>query len=95
MKTIDNFCKVNNLQSVSIRYKHQFGCCKRKGYDVVNPSNNAILVSFEPVYYSNGDKYHLRNVHHNYTGLRYCKRITTKFLENNINVNETSFFRLA
>jgi hypothetical protein len=93
MKTISEYCEVNNLKLVTIRYKHQFGYCKRKGYDIINPSNNAILVSFEPVNYSD-DKWYLRNVHHNYNGPRYAKRITSKLLSF-INPSETSFFRFA
>jgi len=94
MKTLELFCKINNLKLVEIRYKHQFGYCSRKGYDIINPLNNAILVSFEPVYYSSGDRWHLCHVHHNYRGPRYAKRITSKLLSF-INPAETSFFRFA
>ena len=94
MKYLNDFCKANNLKLVSIRYKHQFGYCKRKGYDIVNPSNNAILASFEPCNYSNGDKWYLRNKHDNYKGPRYCKRITKNILSY-INPAESSFIYSA
>ena len=94
MKTIKEFCEKNNLKFVLIRYNNGFGYCTRKGIDIINPSNNDILASFEPVYYSNGDKWYLRNRHNNYLGPLYFKRITKKSLSF-INPFETSFFRLA
>jgi hypothetical protein len=94
MKSLSKFAAENNLKVVPIRYRHGFGYCKRKGYDLINDKGH-ILASFEPVEYLSGDKWYLRDVHHNYNGQRYIKRITYNFLKSNINPTETSFTHLA
>ena len=91
MKQLTQFATINNLKVQPVRYRHQFGHCKRNGYDLLT-QDNKILASFEPCEYSNGDKWYLRNVHEQYSGPRYITRITTKFLTENINVSANSFF---
>ncbi len=92
MKTLLSFAAKNNLVVLPIRYKHQFGYCKRKGYDLLT-KDGYILASFEPTQFnSTNEKWYLRNVHENYNGKRYISRITEKFLSENINVESKSFF---
>ena len=43
-----NFAEKHNLKVVPIRYRHQMGYCKRKGFDLVNPVSKEIVISFEP-----------------------------------------------
>lgn len=78
MKTIDLFCVDKNLKCVEIRYRHQFGYIKRKGFDLID-DNGYIKASFEPVDYSNGDKWHLRNGKSELGS--YFKRISKSVLE--------------
>ena len=92
MKTLENYCKNKGLKLVAVRYRHQFGYLKRKGFDIIKPSTNEILVSFEPK--NIGEKWYLRTVHNNYKGTRYINRITEKFLNENITPYENSFFRI-
>lgn len=89
MKTLIEFCSKNGLTLTPIKYRHQFGYCKRKGYDITR--GQKIIASFEPCEFSNGEKWYLRNTHENCTGPRYFKRITPKSLEN-LNPAANSFF---
>ena len=92
MKALQNFAEANNLQIIPIKYRHQFGYVRRKGYDLVkNDGSKQILASFEPCEYSNGDKWYIRNTHEQYKGPRYFKRITPAVLIN-INPAALSFF---
>lgn len=79
MKTLNNYAAEHGLTVRVIRYRHQFGYCKRKGYDLVNKAGH-ILISLEPCDYSNGDKWHIRNSHKGYNGPSYIKRISRAFL---------------
>jgi hypothetical protein len=78
MKSLHKFAAENNLQVKQIRYRHQFGYCKRKGFDLVK--DNFIVISFEPCDYSNGDKWLIRNKPKGFIGDMWISRITTKFL---------------
>lgn len=80
MKKLEKFCLDNNLTLMKVKYRHQFGYCRRVGYDIVKPATQEILCSFEPVEYTSGDRWYLRNVHKGFKGPRYCKRISKKIL---------------
>lgn len=80
MKTISNFCAAKRLTSIEISYKCNGVKLKRKGIDIVN-SENKILYSFEPVTYSNGDKWFLRHGKSKANNV-YFKRITLNVLFN-------------
>jgi len=89
MKALNDFAQKNGLKVEKINYSFQGLKIKRKGFDLVNKAGR-IIASFEPVFYSNGDKYFLK------TGeakKRYCKRISKGFL-NTLNVNFDSFIYL-
>ena len=80
MKTIKKFCSVKNYKYVKITYNTNGMKLKRKGFDIFD-NDNKILFSFEPVNYSNGDKWILRHGKSK-DNQRYFKRITTKTLFN-------------
>jgi hypothetical protein len=90
MKTLQQFCEEKGLVLVPIRYRHQFGYMKRKGFDICKP-NGEILVAFEPIDFSTG-KWLLRNTYRGYSGPYYTNRITKKFLSG-IDVNGYGIIR--
>lgn len=94
MKNLIQFCEANGLELVPVTYRSNGIKNKRKGYDIVRPSDRAILVSFEPKDYRSGEKWHVRNSYAGYafTGER-LHRITPAHLEA-IDVNSDSFFKL-
>lgn len=77
-KHLIEFVKAHNLKLAKVRYKHQFGYCKRKGWDILNEHNH-ILASFEPIEFSDA-RWYLRNRHAEYTGLEYVKSISKSVL---------------
>lgn len=92
MKTLTLYAKTNNLELVKIKYK-AFGKYSI-GFDLIKPETREIIASFEPVYYTNGDRWFLRNSHNNYIGKRYFKRLDKNALIN-IQPNETSYMLLS
>ena len=92
-KCLRDFCTENNLNLIIIRYKTGFGYVKRRGFDLVNPKNNQIIASFEPINYSDKTKWFLRHVHRNYKGERYFLNLCKSALKN-INPLESSFFQI-
>jgi len=80
MIAIENFCAVKRYKSELITYRCNGIKLKRKGIDIIN-SENKILFSFEPVNYSNGDKYFLRHGKSKDKKV-YFKRITLNVLFN-------------
>lgn len=90
MKSLKTFAAENNLIVSPVRYRHQFGYCKRKGYDLCRPDGK-ILAAFEPIELSDA-KWYIRDKHEGYNGKRYINRITLKFLRGNINPEANSFF---
>lgn len=80
MKAIENFCKIKNYKCVKIPYRCNSKKLKRKGIDIID-NNNKILFSFEPVSYSNGDKWLLIHGKSN-DNKRYFKKITLNVLFN-------------
>lgn len=55
MKTIIDFCKKYNLEFREVRFKAHGSTSK--GYDIYNPNTKCILITIEPVNYSNGDRW--------------------------------------
>ena len=83
MKALQKFCNessiYNNgkcLRVEKINYHSNGFKLKRCGYDIVDKDNN-ILLSFEPVNYSNGDKWFLKSG----IGQRYAKRLSMIYLK--------------
>lgn len=89
MKTLTDFANANNLTVIQINYYSQGIKIRRKGYDLCRKTGD-IIISFEPCYYSNGDKWFLRNTGINYNGPDYLKRINAKFLST-LNINDKSY----
>ena len=56
---IEEYCKTRGLWLIKIRYKHQFGYIKRKGFDI-RDNENKLLLEVEPCFFSNGDKWHIK-----------------------------------
>lgn len=77
---IENFCAVKRYKHEVITYRFNGLKLKRKGIDIVN-SENKILFSFEPVNYSNGDKWFLKQGKSKDKKV-YFKRITINVLFN-------------
>jgi len=77
MKTLQKFAEMHNLEIVTIKYRNQGLRVTRKGYDLIN-ENREIKLSLEPVSYSNGDKWLVREGHTPHTHL---KSVTKSFLE--------------
>jgi hypothetical protein len=90
-KALEAFAAANGLKVIPIRYRHQFGYCKRKGYDLVKEVDNVttidskcektgkvgyVIASFEPIDNLDGHKWYVRNVGENYQGERYISRIS-------------------
>ena len=82
MKTLQKFCDNSNiynngkcLRVEKINYSSNGIKLKRCGFDIVD-KDNKILLSFEPVSYSNGDKWLLKS------GIvqRYSKKLTMSYL---------------
>ena len=93
-KCLTEYAQKHKLIVVPIRYKHQFGYCKRKGFDLVNPLSKEIIASFEPTqmqYYST--KWTLRHVHENYTGRKEFDRLCPSVLKD-LKPTEKSYFHL-
>lgn len=87
MKTLIRYANANGLVVWKIKY-HGWGSTDI-GYDIINPKNAQIIVSLEP--YQIGDnKWYFRNVHKNYSGERYFKRISSKMFTQ-INPKADSF----
>ena len=80
MKAIENFCAAKRYKSELITYRYNGIKLKRKGIEIVN-NENKILFSFEPVSYSNGDKWFLRHGKSKDKKV-YFKRITLDVLFN-------------
>lgn len=93
MKFLTRFADNNDLRIIPITYRFKGTKLARKGFDLVN-NKDQILASFEPINDTSGNKWYLRNVHENYAGVRYVKRITDKFLNSNINTKASSFYVL-
>jgi hypothetical protein len=88
-----DYANKNQLNLVSIRYKHQFRYMKRKGFDLVNPTTDEIIASFEPTDMLDGSKWYLRHVHDNYTGSKYFPRLSKTALKA-LKPLESSFIHL-
>jgi hypothetical protein len=77
MKTLIDYAKENELVVVEIKY-HGWGTTNI-GYDIINPKNAQIIVAIEP-YFIGDTKWYFRDVHKNYDGERYFKKISKKML---------------
>ena len=91
MKTIEDFCKKNKLKMVKTKY--HFKNYSWNGFDIIKPESNAIVIAFEPVEKMDGSRWYIRMANEDYTGPRYLKRITTKFL-NTLNIKSKSIYFL-
>jgi hypothetical protein len=95
MKSLNKFAEENNLLVIPINYTYQGIKVKRKGFDLCK-KDGSILITFEPVsfvFYK--DKYHLCNY---FEGCKlplgsYLKRITYKWLKENINPSANSSYK--
>jgi hypothetical protein len=79
MKALENFAKANGFKVDKIKYRHKTS--SKTGYDIVK--GKYILMTFEPVKYSNGDKWLVK---YSYSisdkGLEYLKSISAAWLKN-------------
>jgi hypothetical protein len=102
-KTLQNFADKNNLEVVPIRYKHQFGYCKRKGFDLIKKEIvygidksrefHEIVLSLEPS--ESHYKWRLTTYPVNCNGntLKYFRKIQ-KAMFKNIDINQKSYMLL-
>ena len=83
MIELKKYADAHGLIVCPVRYKHGKTGTKvsRLGYDLVRPSDMAIIAGFEPVSYVL-TKWIVMDAHEGYTGRTSAKRITAKFLQN-------------
>jgi hypothetical protein len=95
MKALEQFAKENNLLVIPIKYTFQGISVKRKGFDLCK-KDGSILMTFEPVsFVFCKDKYLLCNYFEDCKlplG-SYLKRITYKWLKENINPSANSSYK--
>lgn len=92
-KTIQRFQAEHNIEVYPVPYKIQGIRLRRKGWDLCEPKKIEVIgsdalvqyiyFSFEPVNFSDGTKWFLRNVPRNYpdNAPRYFKRLSKNMLK--------------